>query len=253
VYAALYTVRACLRLADQIIEKQVIRSIEERLLKTEQTRGIAAEWWTVSARRFTATQNAEWWNRHDWTGLGEEWTPSEAWKSAILERFLIPYVPDARPALEIGPGGGRWTEVLQRRASSLAVLDIAERPLAICKQRFQSCDNISYLLGDGRTIPLPDQSVDSVWSYDVFVHISPVDARNYFADIARVLRPGAYAVIHHPGHDFDSARIRANRSDLTDNLVLSFAAENGLAVVEQTRELVNQGDVLTILKKEHAN
>ena len=236
----LYSIRAILMLP--------IRMLDKPLIRTERRRRIV-EWWSVGAHRFTASQNVAWWNGHDWSTRGEEWTPSAEWKAAVVGRYLSPHVPEAGTVLEIGPGGGRWTEVLQRRASSLFVLDIAAHPLAVCRERFRECHNITYLLGDGRTIHLPDGSVDAVWSYSVFVHINPIDARVYVADMARVLRPGAFAVIHHPGRDFDAARVRGNRSDLTDALVLAFAAESGLDVVEQTAELVNVGDAITILRK----
>jgi hypothetical protein len=32
--------------------------------------------------------NAEIWNNWDWTGGGDEWTPSEAWKRSLVQRVL---------------------------------------------------------------------------------------------------------------------------------------------------------------------
>ncbi len=39
--------------------------------------------------------------------------------------------------------------------------------------------------------------MDAIWSFDVFVHVAPLDQAGYLDEIARVLRPGGVAAIHH--------------------------------------------------------
>ena len=41
-------------------------------------------------------------------------------------------------------------------------------------------------------------SVDFVWSFDAFMHIAAADTASYLREFARVMRPGAVGVIHHP-------------------------------------------------------
>jgi ubiquinone/menaquinone biosynthesis C-methylase UbiE len=234
-----------------VLERAAINRRERldlRRLDIERLRGLHALW-TVAASRFTAADNCKWWNTHDWSRLGEEWTPDESWRQAIIDRFLIPFVPMRGTVLEIGPGGGRWTEILRSRASRLYVLDIAEEPLRICQARFAEVRSIACLRGDGHSIPLRDESIDAIWSYDVFVHVNPVDAARYVADCSRVLRPGAHAVLHHPGSGSTTDRARQHRSDLTDGMIRTFAQTYGFNVVFQSRELVNDGDVLTVMQK----
>jgi hypothetical protein len=55
-------------------------------------------------------RNRQKWEGWDWSRSGEEWTPSEEWKTSLVECVLKKYVPPAAKVLEIGPGGGRWTE-----------------------------------------------------------------------------------------------------------------------------------------------
>lgn len=43
--------------------------------------------------------------------------------------------------------------------------------------------------------PFPDESFDFVCLWSVFTHMLPADMRNYLAEIARVMRPGARCVI----------------------------------------------------------
>lgn len=225
-----------------------IARIEATLVDIERARSIVRPW-AMTTSRFTADENRTWWNNHDWSAFGEEWTPSSTWKAAICERFLTPYVPEGGTVLEIGPGGGRWTEVLRNRAAKVFVLEVSERALAVCRKRFVGCENIQYMLGDGRSVALPNASLDAIWSYDVFVHVNPVDAHSYFSEFGRLLRPGAHAVVHHPGHGSASERKQEHRSDLTDAMVVRFANESGLEVVFQTTELVNRGDALTVVRR----
>lgn len=222
--------------------------LDDRLAGIEQRRSLVAPW-TISARRFSMAENRALWNDHDWSSLGEEWTKSAEWKRAILEGFLEPNVPAGGAVVEIGPGGGRWTDVLRQRCAQVTVVDVSDRALQLCRDRFADSPNIEYLLADGGALAIPDASADAVWSYDVFVHINPVDAQRYFREFARILKPGARAVIHHPGAPLAGDRAGAWRSDLTEPMVRAFCREHGLTILSQTREHVNEGDVLSVIVK----
>ena len=76
---------------------------------------------------------------------------------------------------------------------------------------------------------VPDASVDVVWSFDVFVHFAPLDTAGYMAEVARVLRPGGVATIHHSG-----GRNRSGwRAPMTARLFANLAVERGLEVERQ--------------------
>ncbi len=223
--------------------------LDEWLVRIEQDREVI-EPWSISAHRYTAGENVALWNTYDWSKHGEEWTRSAEWKSHMVEDYLVPHVPQGCTALEIGPGGGRWTDYLRHRTSRLVVLDLAERALELCRKRFADASNIEYLLGSGCDIDLPEQSVDAIWSYDVFVHINPVDTRAYFREFGRILKPGGCAVIHHPGPPTSNAiRKQAWRSDVTDQMVRHFVTESGLELVKQTQQHIKATDMITIARK----
>ena len=107
--------------------------------------------------------------------------------------------PGAR-VLEIGPGGGKWTVRLAPRVGQL-VVSTSRRPCWSARGRASrptGVPNVSFVLGDGLGLTgIADQSLDVVFSYDVFVHIAPEDTVAYLDEIARVLAPGGVAVIHH--------------------------------------------------------
>ena len=235
------------------------------------------------------------WNRqawgveHEWAQEGDEWAgmakhcgqPYPAWKSSLSATFIEPYARDAE-VLEIAPGHGRWTELIASEARSVALVDINQSCLDACSERFGDQSHITYYLGDGANLPVPDASVDFVWSFDSFVHMDPPVVRSYVAEISRVLRPGGTAILHHadkrpwslvlvpitgrlgkPGRVMQriasQGRLRSGgwRSHLTGDMVARWARDSGLDVVRQTRSWGERGeydvtrfrDLITVMRK----
>ena len=155
--------------------------------------------------------------------------------------------------LEVGPGGGRWSEILQARADRLVLVDVTERALDLCRSRFAAAANVEYILTEGGALPaVPDDSVDSIWSFDVFVHIAPLDVDSYLAEIARVLRADGIALIHHSGR---FSRGSGWRSPMTARLFENLARAHGLVVERQFDSWADgrfgvrtNGDVITVLR-----
>ena len=93
--------------------------------------------------------------------------------------------------LEIGAGGGRWSEPLLERAGALTLVDVTPHVLDVLGERFGADPRVTLVRSGGADLPgVPDRSIDVVWSFDVFVHVAPLDQAGYLAEIARVLRPG---------------------------------------------------------------
>jgi SAM-dependent methyltransferase len=225
--------------------------LDVRLVAIEQRQAIT-EPWSICAKRHSVEENRRWWDQYDWSQRGEEWsTGGEAWKNQVVEGFMLPYLRQEGVFVEVGPGGGRWTEYLQPRAKRLYLVDISERAMEICRDRFACCTNVEFAVNDGRTLLIPSASVDAVWSYDVFVHINPPDTRAYLQEFARVLKPGGYAMIHHPGGTDRRATPRRCgwRSDMTDELMWRFAREAHLEVVDRTQKYVNPGEWLSVFRQ----
>lgn len=229
--------------------QRAVDFLDRRLIGVEQRKGLVDPW-TILSRRLSAAENRKIWNEYDWSKRGDEWTRSEEWKAEVVREFIDPYFCEGDVILEIGPGGGRWSEVLQPRARKLHLVDVAEKPLELCRERFRGCANVEYLLSDGRTLAVADDSIDRIWSYECFVHINPLDIKGYFREFRRVLKPGGRALVHHAGPPIPGMPFRPGmRSDMTDRMAYAFAAECGLEVEAQTQKLVNPRDVMTILRR----
>jgi SAM-dependent methyltransferase len=210
-------------------------ALEDRRLTAEQRRcelGPAHVRW----RGNSAGENRLRWDGWDWSSGGEEWNASLEWKRALIDDVLDRWIPRGGVILEIGPGGGRWSEPLLERASRLVLVDVSERPLELCRERFAGAGDVELVLSTGAELPgVADGSVDAVWSFDVFVHIAPVDQASYLAEIARVLRAGGVAVIHHA--DGRNRGVRPSRqgwrSPMSRGLFASLASRSGLVVETQ--------------------
>ncbi len=244
VYAALSVTR---KLAGWLPER-----IDDRMLAIEGRRGVlgpAHRRWS----QHSVTTNREVWSAWEWDRGGEEWTASPEWKASLIDDVLVPTIPAGGTVLEIGPGAGRWTEALHERAADLILVDITDTTLELCRRRLGDPPDVTYLRSDGAGLRgVPSASVHAVWSFDAFVHIAPLDVEGYLDDIARVLRPGGVAVIHHAGR-----RDRTGwRSPMTAALFANLAAPAGLAVVRQFDTwgagrfgVRRQGDVITQLRR----
>jgi SAM-dependent methyltransferase len=232
--------------------------LEDALLEIEGARGVfgpAHRSW----RDNSAAENRRRWEQWDWSMLGEEWTASEPWKQAMIDEVLLPTIPEGGTVLEIGPGGGRWSVVLQPRADRLILVDVAQRPLDLVAERLTEADNVDYVLTSGSALAgVGDASVDAVWSFDVFVHVAPADQAGYLAEIARVLRAGGVAAIHHAdGRNRGVAPSRHGwRAPMTAELFAAFARERGLDVERTIRSwgggedaLGGYHDVITVLRR----
>jgi SAM-dependent methyltransferase len=238
--------------------RRVGERLEDAMLQIEGERGVfgpAHRAW----RDNSAGENRRRWNRWDWSRMGEEWTASEEWKQALVDEVLLPTIPPGGTVVEIGPGGGRWSVLLQPRAERLVLVDVAQRPLDLVAERLAGTGNVEYLLTEGSALAgVADATVDAVWSFDVFVHVAPGDQAGYLAEIARVLRPGGIAAIHHAdGRNRGLAPSREGwRAPMTAALLAALARERGLEVVRVIRSfgagrhaLGGFGDAITVLRR----
>ena len=81
------------------------------------------------------------WESWDWSGKGDEWTISPEWKASVVRNFIDPFYRDCNTILEIGPGGGRWTEFLIPKGKEFVGIDISETCVSECRKRFVASSN----------------------------------------------------------------------------------------------------------------
>jgi ubiquinone/menaquinone biosynthesis C-methylase UbiE len=206
----------------------------------------------------SADINRQIWDNWDWEAAGEEWTPTPEWKASLLEHILRPNVPENSVIVEIGPGGGRWTEHLIPRASRFTGIDISAKCIEICSAKFADAQNAQFRVGSGTDLPgVEEESTDIIWSFDVFVHINQPEVQNYVREFRRVLKPGGRVIIHHGS----AAGVHGGwRSNLTTEAFNRMLEGQGFKVLEQmtewkdaqtgkTHEVGLYQDVVTVFEK----
>jgi SAM-dependent methyltransferase len=142
-----------------------------------------------------------WTTTWDWSERGEEWsrwwgdTPA-FWHGAILPRIHA-MVPTGT-ILEIAPGYGRWTRYLKDLCERLVIVDLTEKCIAHCRERFSADTHIEYHVNDGRSLAMiEDGSVDFVFSFDSLVHADQDVLGEYLSQLAAKLKPDGVGFIHH--------------------------------------------------------
>jgi protein-L-isoaspartate O-methyltransferase len=98
--------------------------------------------------------------------------------------------------LEVGPGPGVYTVPLALRVASsgedgsVTCLEIQSEMIEMLGDRLQAAGigNVEVVRGDGRQMPLPDESFDMVFVVDVVREIP--DKLAFFSECARVLKVG---------------------------------------------------------------
>jgi len=212
---------------------------------------------------YTVQRNLEIWENHDWSRFGHEWTEdsmryrgldSTLWKKQIIESLIKKYMMQGGVILEIGPGGGRWTEILVKQARRLILVDITKKCLELCKERFRGYTCVEYQ--EVKSYKnflnfLPDCSVHSVWAYDVFVHFNPSDVKKYIKEISRVLVKNGVAVIHHAGTYASHAdRQEGWRGHMSPKLFKKYVTSNKMKMIEQNLTLSHKlGDVVSVFQR----
>jgi SAM-dependent methyltransferase len=211
----------------------------------------------------TIQENRDLWDgEYDWSESGEEWSrwfggSAMQWHFMFLPRIQR-YVPAPR-ILEIAPGYGRWTQFLKDLCDELIVVDLSERCIEQCKERFRDERHIAYHVNDGKSLEMiEDGTVDFVFTADSLVHAEPDVLAVYLEEIAKKLRPDGVAFVHHSNLGeyaryfglvgkiprgkrlltrlgIIETETRARSRSMTAGLFAQFAQQAGLHTVSQER------------------
>ena len=117
----------------------------------------------------------------------------EAWKRHVREDLVPPAVEGldlGDEVLEVGPGFGPATEVLAASAGRLTSLELDPGLAASLRARFDGRAEI--VDGDGTAMPFEDARFSGAVCFTMLHHVpSPAAQDRLFAEVRRVLRPGA--------------------------------------------------------------
>ncbi|WP_035709256.1 class I SAM-dependent methyltransferase [Niveispirillum irakense] len=121
----------------------------------------------------------------------------------VYRLAIKPYVNSDTVALEIGPGRGAWSRgILTGNPKHLHVADVLSAEHNCFWENVGRRDNVTYhQVKDCSLSFLPDNSVDYVFSFGCFCHLSPTIIAEYMKTFGRVLRPGGRGFVMYADYD----------------------------------------------------
>lgn len=119
-------------------------------------------------------------------------------KLILQDAFLMEHIAplQEKTALEIGCGIGRITEEFGNHFKKTYAFDISPEMIHAAKKRLDKTQNITFESTDGETLPVPDASIDFIFSFIVFQHMPTKEmVEKNFKEIYRTLAPRGIAKI----------------------------------------------------------
>ena len=122
---------------------------------------------------------------------------SEGWRDALRD-LIIPYaLADARlgdDVLEVGPGPGLTTDLLRAELAHLTAVELDAGLAAALTARMVGT-NVDVVRADATALPFDDGHFTGAVSFTMLHHVPTAAGQDrLFAEVARVLRPGAVFV-----------------------------------------------------------
>ncbi len=193
----------------------------------------------------------KWNNKYSWSQQGDEW--SSVWGSVELQWFgtIFPRIQSFLPVeniLEIAPGFGRWTDFLKDYTKTLSAVDLSDKCIDFCNDRFKDKPNLKFHTNDGKSLAMiPEKSADFVFSYDSLVHVEIDVMEAYISQLSKIMKPNAVAFLHHSNRA-DYAQMEDNpefhnhwrAQSVSHKLVEQLCEKYNLCCISQ--ELINWGN-----------
>ena len=124
-----------------------------------------------------------------WDDLRKGFYPDSLKEEVVSKAYLLPEMEVA----DIGAGSGFLSRALVEHVRLVHLVDASEEMLSQAKKNLSTYTNTAYHLAEGRTIPLPDASLDAVFA-NMYLHHAP-DPFAAIQEMARLLKPGGRLLI----------------------------------------------------------
>jgi ubiquinone/menaquinone biosynthesis C-methylase UbiE len=150
----------------------------------------------------------------------------------MRDHYVLPYVRPDHVALEIGPGGGRWTQYLLG-FRQLYVVDYHPELLRELRGRFHT-RNMQFIVNHGTDFPgVPGHSVDYVISVACFVHLEVHLIAAYLKNIAHILKPGGNVFLTYSDKTKIGAQMNHTFTDNTPERMRQMLTQAGFQILEE--------------------
>lgn len=181
---------------------------------------------------------------------GDQWGDPEERKDllAFRERFLTPYVNADHVALEIGSGGGRWTQYLLPFQEVICV-ELNPEMFGYLIDRFDAPAHLNYVTSHGSDIPfVPENHVDFAMTFGVFVHLDLEIIEGYVASLEKVIKPGGRFVSQFSNKAKPEAAQNPDFSDNSPDKMSALLGRYGFEVADLDDEIMSHSSIITAVK-----
>jgi cyclopropane fatty-acyl-phospholipid synthase-like methyltransferase len=171
----------------------------------------------------------------------------------VITYYIKPYIANDTVALEIGSGGGRWTQYMLQ-ARELILVDLNAQFFPYLKQRFEQVESkLRFYQTKGYELDgIEADCVDFIFSFGTFVHIDPEGIDLYFDQIKRVMKPGAIGVIHYADRSKKFFRDKEpgylGFSDMNAGKMEGLLSKHSLNLREHNVTLLNHSNIVVFQK-----
>lgn len=133
---------------------------------------------------------------------GERFVPgidNSQLKMEHFQRYLwARQLVTGKNVLDAACGEGYGSSILAQKAQSVIGLDIDKTSVDWARNKYAKQNNLMYLQGSIEKLPLEDNSVDVVVSFETIEHVDEEIQKKYLQEIKRVLRPNGFLVMSTP-------------------------------------------------------
>lgn len=165
---------------------------------------------------------------------GLEWGDPETSPPLALVRdhFLLPYVTQETTALEIGPGGGRWTRYMLG-VKRLYAVDFHQELLNELKSNFNP-KNLTFVKNNGNDFPgIPNGSIDFIFSFGTFVHLDVEIIDRYLQNMKALLKPSTNVVIQYSDKSKPLGNSNKGFSENDPDTMRRLVSSHGYSIYEE--------------------
>lgn len=176
------------------------------------------------------------------------------YSGVVLKRdFIDPYVSSDVDIIEVGCGGGRFTQYLTD-ARTLHLVEYNEKMFDIIRYEFpaKTLNKITFIHSQGSDFNgVKSESMDRVFTFDVFVHLELDLIEGYISEMKRVLKPGGYAIIHYADASKELARKNISVGmfvEMYPEDMHKLVKKHGFSIVKEDTQSISHSAVIVVQK-----
>lgn len=176
----------------------------------------------------------------------------------VCQICLDPFFDKNKTALEVGCGGGTFTERMIGKFEYLTVIDVIQMP-----KQFSRYQSFKYIELDDKSYDcslVSDNTKDFCFCYNLFCHLSNEAIKEYIKNIHRVLRPGSSFVFMLANFEHSKAQLDSDRKfelgDILpfghfyqDDRTLDIVVDSSQWEIETRNMIPSHRDIIVHLKK----